>query len=123
MRQADIVLVSIHTHETEKDNFAEPPAFLEQFSKRCIDAGAQAVMGHGSRELRGIELYNNGIIMYSLGNFIFETETISVQPYEAYYNKGLPVDTKDGVYMDKRSKNGTVGYPTQANIWRSVIAG
>lgn len=122
-RQADIVLVSIHTHETDKDDFATPASFLESFSKRCIDAGAQVVIGHGPHELRGIELYNNGIILYSLGNFIFETETVSVQPYEAYGNKGMPVDTKVGAYMDKRSKNGTVGYPTQENIWRSVMAG
>lgn len=122
-RQADIVLVSIHAHETDKDDFATPPGYLELFSKRCIDAGAQVVIGHGPHELRGIELYHHGIILYSLGNFIFETETVSAQPYEAYDNKGMPVDTKVGAYMDKRSKNGTMGYPTQENIWRSVMAG
>lgn len=122
-RQADVVLVSIHAHETDQDDFATPPGYLEQFSKRCIDAGAQAVIGHGPHELRGIELYKNGIILYSLGNFLFETETVSVQPYEAYDSKGMPADTKVGAYMDKRSKHGTVGYPTQENIWRSIMAG
>ena len=34
----------------------------------------------------------------------------------------MPVDTHVGEYMDKRSKNGTAGYPTQKNIWRSVMA-
>lgn len=58
--------------------------------------------------------------MYSLGNFIFETETVSVQPYEAYCNKGMQIDTR-GAYIDKRSRNGTAGYPTQENIWRSVL--
>ena len=122
-RQAEVVLVSIHAHETKKDNFAEPPQYLEIASKRCIDAGASVVIGHGPHELRGIELYHDGVIFYSLGNFIFQTETISVQPYEAFYNKGLPADTKIGAYMDRRSKNGTAGYPTQENIWRSVMAG
>lgn len=121
-RQADVVLVSIHVHETDHDDFATPPAFLEIFSKRCIDAGASAVIGHGPHELRGIEVYHGGLILYSLGNFIFQTETVSVQPYEAFANKGLPVDTKVGAYMDLRSKNGTSGYPTQENIWRSVMA-
>lgn len=121
-RQADVVLVSIHVHETDHDDFATPPAFLEKFSKRCIDAGASAVIGHGPHELRGIEIYNGGLILYSLGNFIFQTETISLQPHEAFSNKGLPVDTKVGAYMDQRSKNGTAGYPTQENIWRSVMA-
>ena len=98
------------------------PAFLEKAAKRCIDAGASAVIGHGPHELRGVELYRGGLILYSLGNFIFQTETISVQPYEAYANKGLPIDTKVGAYMDRRSKNGTAGYPTQEDIWRSVMA-
>lgn len=122
-RQADIVLVSIHSHETDRDDFATPAQYLRIFSKRCIDAGAQVIIGHGPHELRGIEMYNNGLILYSLGNFIFQTETVSVQPYEAYSNKKMPIDTKVGFYMDKRSKNGTAGYPTQKNIWRSVMAG
>lgn len=121
-RQADVVLVSLHVHETDFDDFATPPAFLEKVAKRCIDAGASAVIGHGPHELRGVELYHGGLILYSLGNFIFQTETISVQPYEAYNNKGLPADTKVGAYMDRRSKNGTAGYPTQEDIWRSVMA-
>lgn len=121
-RQADVVLVSLHVHETDFDDFAVPPAFLEKAAKRCIDAGASAVIGHGPHELRGVELYRGGLILYSLGNFIFQTETISVQPYEAYANKGLPIDTKVGAYMDRRSKNGTAGYPTQEDIWRSVMA-
>ena len=121
-RQADVVLVSLHVHETDFDDFAVPPAFLEKAAKRCIDAGASAVIGHGPHELRGVELYRGGPILYSLGNFIFQTETISVQPYEAYANKGLPIDTKVGAYMDRRSKNGTAGYPTQEDIWRSVMA-
>lgn len=121
-RQADVALVSIHAHETDYDDFATPPGYLEKAAKRCIDAGASVVIGHGPHELRGIELYHGGLILYSLGNFIFQTETVSVQPYEAYDNKKLPIDTRVGEYMDKRSKNGAAGYPTQENIWRSVMA-
>lgn len=122
-RQADLVLVSIHAHETDRDDFATPPMFLKTFSRRCIDAGACAVIGHGPHELRGIECYHGGLIFYSLGNFIFETETVAIQPYDAYDNKNLPIDTKVGEYMDLRSHSGTTGYPTQENIWRSVLAG
>lgn len=99
-----------------------PPQFLEIFSKKCIDAGATVVIGHGPHELRGIEVYHGGLILYSLGNFIFQTETVSMQPYEAFANKGLSTDMKVGEFMNLRSKNGTVGYPTLENIWRSVMA-
>ena len=122
-RQADVVLVSIHIHETDRDDFTAPPESLQIFSRRCIDAGASAVLGHGPHELRGIERYKNGIIFYSLGNFIFETETVRAQPHDAFYSKGLPSDMKIGEYMDSRSQGGTRGYITQENIWRSVLAG
>ena len=109
-------------HETDHKDFAVPPQFLEIFLKKCIDAGATVVIGHGPHELRGIEVYHGGLILYSLGNFIFQTETVSMQPYEAFANKGLSTDMKVGEFMNLRSKNGTVGYPTLENIWRSVMA-
>lgn len=121
-RQADVVLVSIHAHETDTEDTTVPAQFLEIFSKRCIDAGANVIIGHGPHELRGIELYHDGVIFYSLGNFLFETETVELQPYDAYVNKNMPLETKVGAYMNNRSKNGTVGYGVLENIWRSVMA-
>ena len=35
-----------------------------------IDAGADAVIGHGPHVLRGIEFYRGRPIAYSLGNFL-----------------------------------------------------
>ena len=121
-KQADIVLVSLHAHETDTEDTTIPAQFIEKFAKRCIDAGASAMIGHGPHELRGIEIYHGGLILYSLGNFLFETETVELQPYDAYVNKNMPLDTKVGAYMDQRSKNGTVGYGVLENIWRSVMA-
>ena len=122
-RQADVVLVSIHSHESTGVETNIPTEFLEIFSRNCIDAGADAVLGHGPHELRGIEIYKGGVIFYSLGNFIFETETVEFQPADAYMNKSLPMDTKVGAYMNERSANGTRGYGVQEWIWKSVMAG
>jgi len=122
-RQADVVLVSLHVHETGKDNFAAPPEFMEKAARRCIDAGASAVIGHGPHELRGIEKYHGGLIFYSLGNFIFETETVSLQLADAYLKKKLPADTRVGEYMNFRSHNETTGFVTLKKIWTSVLAG
>jgi len=117
------VLVSFHGHETDAEFSNVPAQFLETFSRRCIDAGAHVVIGHGPHELRGIECYNGGVIFYSLGNFIFETETVEYQPGDAYANRGVPMDTKVGAYMNDRSKNGTTGYGVLPEIWFSVMAG
>lgn len=120
-RQADIVLVNLHVHQMTGKNTTLPAQFHETFARSCIDAGASAVIGHGPHELRGIEVYNDGIIFYSLGNFIFETETTALQPYDAYKARGMSTETKVGAYMDQRSANGTRGFPVMPEIWKAVI--
>ena len=120
-RQADLVIVSYHSHEYRDGDHALPARFTETFARACVDAGAQIFMGHGPHEMQGIEVYGEGVIFYSIGNFLFETETVSLQPYDAYINRKMPVDTKVGAYMDDRSKNGTAGYGTLENIWRAVL--
>lgn len=122
-KQADVVLVSFHAHETDGDNMEVPSMFLEIFSRKCVDAGADVVIGHGPHALRGIEIYKGKVIFYSLGNFLFETETVEYQPYDAFANRNMPLDMKVGSYMDDRSKNGTVGYGVLPEIWFSVMAG
>jgi poly-gamma-glutamate capsule biosynthesis protein CapA/YwtB (metallophosphatase superfamily) len=68
---ADIVIVSVHSHEPgNRDD--EPAAFVRRFAKLAIDRGASVVVGHGPHRLRGIEIYKTGVIFYSLGNFAFE---------------------------------------------------
>jgi len=43
---------------------------VRAFSHAVIDAGADLVVGHGPHVLRGLELYRDRLIAYSLGNFI-----------------------------------------------------
>lgn len=122
--QADFVLVSIHNHYLDGYDNTKAPKFLEIFAHRCIDAGADVIIGHGPHELQGIELYKGGVILYSIGNFLFETETVEFQPWDAYHNRNMSItDTKVGAYMNDRSKNDTVGYNVQWPIWNAVLAG
>lgn len=122
-RQADHVLVSVHSHEFAGTEPTEPAEFLKTFAHQCIDAGADAIIGHGPHELRGIEIYQNKPIFYSLGNFIFETDTVRVQPADAYENADMHNTTTVGAYIGMRNHNGTTGYIVQQNIWRSIMAG
>jgi hypothetical protein len=42
---------------------------LRAFTHAVIDAGADLVIGHGPHVLRGMEIYKDRLIAYSLGNF------------------------------------------------------
>ena len=42
---------------------------LRQLAHFCVDHGADVVYGHGPHVVRGIEVYKNRFIAYSLGNF------------------------------------------------------
>lgn len=121
-RQADYALVSLHTHEFAGKSLENTAEFIETTAHACIDAGADAVLGHGPHILRGIEIYKGKPIFYSLGNFLFETETVSLQPAEAYENAGMAPTTEVGEYMNARSLDGTRGFAVDKDIWRSVVA-
>ena len=78
-RKADIVVVSFHggaegAGATRVPNrtelfFGEARGNLRQFARTVIDAGADLVLGHGPHVLRGMEIYKDRLVAYSLGNF------------------------------------------------------
>jgi len=53
------------------ENARTPDESQRTFAHALIDAGADAVIGHHPHVLQGIERYGNGVIVYSLGNFVF----------------------------------------------------
>jgi len=53
----------------EKDN--QPEAYQLELGKKCIDMGADLVLGHHPHVLQGIEEYKGKLIVHSLGNFSF----------------------------------------------------
>lgn len=67
-KTADVVIVNFHWG-TERSNY--PEGYQVDLAHRAIDAGADLVIGHHPHVLQGIERYKDGIIAYSLGNFIF----------------------------------------------------
>ena len=75
----DIVIVSfhggaegldaLHIPFAEETYYDEPRGDVVEFARTMIDAGADLVLGHGPHVVRGMELYRNRLIAYSLGNF------------------------------------------------------
>lgn len=60
---------ALHTGEAAESLGQEPRGDLRRWARAVIDAGADAVIGHGPHVLRGIEFYRGRLIAYSLGNF------------------------------------------------------
>jgi hypothetical protein len=61
---------AIHTGEAAESLGSEPRGDLRRWARVVIDAGADAVIGHGPHVLRGMEFYRGRLIAYSLGNFL-----------------------------------------------------
>lgn len=78
-KSADIVIVSFHggaegvtyqnVPKVTEVFLGEKRGNLPLFARTVIDAGADLVLGHGPHVLRGMEMYKDRLIAYSLGNF------------------------------------------------------
>ena len=118
---ADYTIVTIHAHESDQKK-SVPAKFLIEFSRKMIDAGADVVVGHGPHVLRGIEIYKGKPIFYSLANFMFQNETLLRVPEENYARYRLGNDAQINDWNSERYANDTRGFPTEREIWESVIA-
>jgi poly-gamma-glutamate capsule biosynthesis protein CapA/YwtB (metallophosphatase superfamily) len=66
---ADIIAVSFHWGE---EIAPEPNSYQRKFARMAVDAGADIVIGHHPHVLQGVERYKEGLILYSLGNAVFD---------------------------------------------------
>lgn len=67
-KKADYVIVSFHWG-TEKDYSANSRQVAD--GRAAIRAGADLVLSHHPHVIQGVEFYKDGLIAYSLGNFVF----------------------------------------------------
>ncbi|NIP58475.1 MAG: CapA family protein [Gemmatimonadetes bacterium] len=66
--QVDLVVVSFHWNI---ENSQETHADARAFAHRVVDSGADLILGHHPHVPRGVEIYRERPIFYSLGNLIF----------------------------------------------------
>ncbi len=67
--QADIVVVLPHWGEEYETSANE---FQKRFARELVNAGADLVVGHHPHVVQEVELWKQGWIAYSLGNFVFD---------------------------------------------------
>jgi poly-gamma-glutamate synthesis protein (capsule biosynthesis protein) len=131
VRQSDWQVFSLHNHQFGSagsliakgdPEMPAPAEFWVEFAHAAVDAGADAVFGHGPHVTLGVEIYKGRPIFYSLGNFIFQNDTIQAVPPGNYRGFGLS-DTQPtaGEFMDARSGNGTRSFGISPEYWQSFI--
>lgn len=120
-RLADYTVVTIHAHEYAGRRELSPE-FLHLFARAMIEAGADVFVGHGPHVVRGIEIYKGKPILYSLGNFIFQNETLLRLPYDNYARYELDDNAHVADFNDKRYEGDTKGFPALQRNWESIIA-
>ena len=74
---ADLVIVQLHGGY----QFAEVSSdYFGKATRAAVDAGADLVVGHHPHILQGFEIYEDTLIAYSLGNFVFDQDFLSTHP-------------------------------------------
>lgn len=94
-KQADVVIVQFHWGN---EYTYQPSSHQQLLAHFAIDQGADLVIGNHPHWYQPVEIYNNRVIMYSHGNFIFdqmwsrETREGIVGKYYFYRDKLIDVE-------------------------------
>lgn len=130
-RQADWVVMSVHCHEfggpslltaESRADLEESAEFVVEFAHQAIDEGADIFVGHGSHFPMGIEIYRGKPIFYSVGNFIFQNETVGFFPADAYERFDLDLRATPADFLDARTAGDKKGHPAEPAYWENMLA-
>ena len=117
----DYVFVLIHCHEIGNTKHEEVPDFFVELSHACIDAGASAIMGGGTHQLRPLEIYKGLPIFYSLGDFIYQGMRVKYLPADFLNKYGCPATATALEGLNARSKGGKIGLQAEECNFLTVV--
>ena len=120
-READVVVVLPHSHTMRHKDVEEPAPYFEEFCRAVVDAGADAVVGGGTHQLKGIEIRNGKPIFYSLGDFVFQNNVVPIAPPDFCEQYKVPLDSDAKTAFNARSKGGKVGLHAFRENFLSVV--
>lgn len=93
--EVDVIIVSLHWGIEYRNS---PTHFQVRIAHHLIDAGVHLILGHHPHVVQKIEEYKGGVIVYSLGNFVFDQH--------------LSETKKSIIFQAKLSKKGVAEYST-----------
>ena len=130
-RQADWVVVSVHCHEfggpslltaSTRAELEESAEFVTKFAHQSIEEGADIFVSHGPHFPLGIEVYKGKPIFYSVGNLVFQNETVGFFPADAYERFDLDLKATPSDFLDARTNGGKKGHPSDPAYWENMFA-
>jgi poly-gamma-glutamate synthesis protein (capsule biosynthesis protein) len=68
-RESDFTIVAFHWGLSQSRALTQSQLFL---GRAAVNAGAGLVVGHHPHVLQGMEAYRGSLILYSMGNFVFD---------------------------------------------------
>jgi Bacterial capsule synthesis protein PGA_cap len=96
-KMADFVMVAQHNSTSESGRGTKPSAFIVDFARKAIDAGADMYLGHGWHTFLGIEIYKGKPIFYGLGSSFWESQWITDVPADSFESYNVDMDNLNAV--------------------------
>ena len=109
-KEVDILVASFHFGDEYQ---TKSNARQQNLARRAIEAGAKLVIGHHPHVRQEIEKYKDGLIAYSLGNFVFD------QDFSQETTQGLALEvavSKTGKILDYQEHLVTIDQDYHPNI-------
>ncbi|WP_394580954.1 CapA family protein [Cytobacillus firmus] len=118
---ADLVVVNVHWGQ-EYDTEATPRQ--KALAKAMVDAGADIIIGHHPHVLQSFDVYKDGIIFYSLGNFVFDqgwtrTKDSAMVQYNLTEDGKATIDVIP-LQIEEAAPRLATGYFDQLRVYRQL---
>lgn len=95
-KQVDLIIISLHWGY-EYVPFPSPEQI--EIGRKLIDYGVDLIFGHHAHIIQGLEMYRGKLIVYGLGNFIFDQMTYIKTTQKSIIAK-IVVDTDKSINVD-----------------------
>jgi len=116
-KQADFVVACLHSHEYDSDP-RQPAAFAVAACRRAIEAGADAVVGHGEHGIRAVETWQGRPIFYGIGAFVFQPYQYPRQPADFLEAYAMRDATLAQAYQTRRER---AGFFQRPDDWEALL--
>ena len=120
-QECDYVFMMVHCHDSDCVRVENPPDYYKEFVHACIDAGVSAIFGGGCHRLRGIEIYKNAPIFYSLGDFIYQGPQVEILPADFMEKYGIDIFSSAKEALWARSRGDKVGLHCNKLNYQTVL--